>query len=156
MKDWDIPHSINLRGTVMCAKYVLPHMIARRSGNIINVSSTAGRRGMAGRTHYSASKFGVIGFTQALAAEVGQHNIRVNCIVPGAINTELLVAYHHRIAKEQGVTYEKVKAEAAAAAPLNKIVEPGEVADAMVYLASDLSSGVHGQSIDVNAGSWMT
>jgi NAD(P)-dependent dehydrogenase (short-subunit alcohol dehydrogenase family) len=156
MKDWDIPHNINLRGTAMCAKYVLPHMMAKRSGCIINVSSSAGRRGMAGRTHYSSSKFGVIGFTQALAMEAGPHNVRVNCIVPGAINTELLVAYHHRMAKERGVSYEKIKAEAAAAAPLNKVVEPDEVADLMVYLASDLSSGIHGQSIDINVGSWMT
>ena len=156
MSEWDIPLGINLRGSVMCSKYVLPHMFEQGSGNIINVSSTAGRRGMAGRTHYSSSKSGVIGFTQALAMEVGPRNVRVNCIVPGAINTELLVAYHHRIAGERGVSYEQVKGEAAAAAPLNKVVEPSEVADLMVYLASDLSVGIHGQSLDINAGSWMS
>ncbi|MBI3742835.1 MAG: SDR family oxidoreductase [Chloroflexi bacterium] len=156
MKEWEIPIAINLRGSAMCAKYVLPHMIKQRSGVIINVSSSAGRQGIFGRTHYCASKAGLFGLTMALATEVGKYNIRVNCVVPGAINTELLVAYHQRIANERGVSYETVRDEAAKAAPLNKIVSPAEVADFMVYLASDQSSGLTGQNININAGSYMT
>ena len=131
-------------------------MIPRRSGNIINVSSSAGRTGIPGMTRYCASKWAILGFTQALAAEVGKYNIRVNCMVPGAINTELIQSYHQELAQREGKTYEQVVEEAAARAPLNKIVEPEECADALLYLASDLSSAVHGQSINVNAWSLMS
>ena len=77
-------------------------------------------------------------------------------MVPGAVNTELLVAYHRRLAKQEGVSYETVRQRAAAGAPLNQILQPEEVADVLVYLPSERSGGVHGQSIDVTAGSWMT
>ena len=153
---WDRTFAVNCRGTTLCSKYALKDMIPRRSGNIINVSSSAGRTGIPGMTRYCASKWAILGFTQALAAEVGKYNIRVNCMVPGAINTELIQSYHQELAQREGKTYEQVVQEAAARAPLNKIVEPEECADALLYLASDLSSAVHGQSINVNAGSLMS
>ena len=153
--EWDAVQNTNIRGSMSCCKHVLPHMIARKSGSIINVSSTAGRRGLARKTHYSTSKFALIGFTRALAMEVGKHNIRVNCIVPGAIMTDLLTRVFEREAREQGITPEESKARAAAASPMERIVEPNEVADLMVFLGSDLSRGIHGQSIDINAGSFM-
>ena len=130
-------------------------MVPRRTGCIINVSSGAGRGGMAPRTHYSSSKAALFGFTQALAKEVAPHNIRVNCVVPGAINTELLVNLHHRMAREQGSTYEAMAERAASGSPMRRITEPSEVADFMMYLASDRSSGVTGQNIDINSGSYM-
>lgn len=156
LEHWDRTFEVNVRGTMLCSKYALMDMIPRRSGNIINVSSSAGRTGIPGMTQYCASKWAILGFTQALAAEVGKYNIRVNCMAPGAINTELLRSYHGELAKKEGTTYEVVVGQAAAAAPLNKIVEPDETADALLYLASDLSSAVHGQTINVNAGSLMS
>ena len=153
--EWDFVYGINVRGTMACSKYALRHMIPQRTGSIINVSSTAGWTGIAGRTHYCSSKSAVIGFTRALAAEVGKYNVRVNCIVPGAVMTELMENYFNRLAGQQGVAYEEIKAQHSAQSPMDKMVEPDEVADLMIYLASDLSTGIHGQSININAGSWM-
>ena len=79
---WDQTFAVNVRGTMLCSKYALRDMIPRRSGNIINVSSSAGRTGIPGMTQYCASKWAILGFTQALAAEVGKYKIRVNCMVP--------------------------------------------------------------------------
>ena len=155
-EDWDFVYGINVRGTMACCKYALRHMIPRRGGSIINISSTVARKGAAGRTHYSSSKTAVVGFTRALAMEAGPHNIRVNCIVPGAVMTELLHNLITRESKEQGITYEERKAVYAGPSPMGRITEPEEVADAMIYLASDLSQGITGQSVDVNSGAWMS
>ena len=154
-EDWDFVYGINVRGTMACCKYALQHMVPRKTGNIINVSSTAGRRGMSGRVHYCSSKAAIMGITRALAEEVGKYNIRVNCIVPGAIFTELLDRLIAREAGQEGISYDEKKAAYASNSPMGRIVEPSEVASMMLYLASDQSRGVHGQSIDVNAGSWM-
>jgi NAD(P)-dependent dehydrogenase (short-subunit alcohol dehydrogenase family) len=154
IEDWDFVHGVNLRGTMLCCKAVLPNMIERRSGAILIVSSEAGRRGLAGKTHYCSSKSGHFGLTRALAWDVGQYGIRVNCVVPGAIATELLVNYHHRIAAEQGVSYEEIVSQAGQSSPEGRLVTPSEVTDVLMYLASDRASAVTGQTLDVGAGSW--
>jgi NAD(P)-dependent dehydrogenase (short-subunit alcohol dehydrogenase family) len=87
--DWDLIIDVNLKGTFLCSKAVLPHMMARRSGRIINISSIAGKRGRAMSSCYSASKFGVIGFTQSLAHECGSFNVTANAICPGEVNTHM-------------------------------------------------------------------
>ena len=156
LDDWDFVYGINVRGTMMCSKYALPHMIERgKGGNIIVVSSTAGRRGMAKRTHYCSSKAALFGFTQALAWDCGPHNIRVNCVVPGATMTELIVNMFNRHAKEQGLPYDEIVRQSAVGSPQGKIAEPGEVADLMLYLASERASAINGQTIDPNYGTFM-
>ena len=105
---------------------------------------------------YRASKWAILGFTQALAPEVGKHNIRVNCMVPGFINTELMVGYHQGLAQREGTTYEAVVQRAVARSLLHNLVEPEDCADLLLYLASDLSSAIHGQSTNVSAGSLMS
>ena len=155
LEEWDATFDVNLRAIMLSCKLALPSMIGRRSGSIINVSSTNGRRGIPGRIAYGASKWGLIGFTQVLAGEVGQHNVRVNCVVPGATRTEALEESMRNRAKIEGISYEDAMRRAAFIAPLNRIVEPQETAEVILFLASEKSSGVHGQSINVNAGMWM-
>ena len=154
-EDFDLVYGINLRGPALFAKYVLPHMIRQKKGAIINVSSDVIRSGMRGRSHYAATKMGVIGLTYSLASEGAEHGIRANCIVPGSVATELLEGVQQRMAREEGVTLEEVRARFAAVSPENRIVSTDEVADLMLYLASDASSGVNGQSLFINAASYM-
>ena len=154
-EDWDLVYGVNLRGPALFAKYVMPHMIRRKKGAIINMSSEVIRSNMRGRTHYTATKMGVIGLTYSLAWEGAEHGIRTNCIIPGSVATELLEGFHRRLADEEGVTFEEVRARFAAVSPEKRIVSTDEVADLMVYLASDASSGVNGQSLFINAASYM-
>ncbi len=88
-EDWDLVLDVNLKGTFLCSKAVAPHMIERRNGRIVNLSSMAGKRGSPAVAHYCASKFGVIGFTQALAHELGPFNITVNAVCPGEVDTAM-------------------------------------------------------------------
>ena len=132
LAQWDQTFAINARGTMLCSKYALKDMIPRRSGNIISVSSSAGRTGIPEMIGYCASKWAILGFTQALAAEVGRYNIRVNCMVPEFINTELMVGYHQGLAQREGTTYEAVVQQAVARSPLHKLVEPEDCADVLL------------------------
>ena len=86
-EDWDLIHDVNVKGTFLCSKAVAGHMMQRRTGRIINLSSQAGKSGKAGASRYCASKWAVIGFTQALAEEMGQFNVTVNAICPGEVDT---------------------------------------------------------------------
>lgn len=156
LEDWDLVHGINMRGTMMCCKYSLPHMIEQGSGIIINVSSSAGRKGLEGRTHYCSSKSGIIGFTKALAWDAGKYGIRVNCVVPGSTLTELLVQWHERQASMERVSVEEVQRRSSIDSPENRMVPSEEVADIMVFLATENAKSLVGQSIDVGAGSWMS
>lgn len=155
VEDFDLVYGINLRGPALFSKYVLPHMIGRKKGAIINVSSDVIRSGMRGRAHYAAMKMGVIGLTYSLAREGAEHGIRANCIVPGSVATEMLDGVQRRVAREEGVSLEEVRARFAAVSPENRVVSTDEVADLMIYLASDASSGVNGQSLFINAASYM-
>ena len=88
-EDWDLVIDVNVKGTFLCSKAVAGHMMERRSGRIINLSSIAGKRGQAGVAHYCASKFAIIGFTQALAQELGPFNVTVNAVCPGEVDTAM-------------------------------------------------------------------
>ncbi len=156
VSNWDTVMDTNLRGAMLCSKAVLPHMTARRSGCIINVSSLQGRNAEWGWAAYGASKWGVIGLTQALARETGKHNIRVNCVVPGLVHNEVVEQYLRNISQRKGLPYEEVLRRFSESHPLRRVVTVGEVADLMVFLASERASAIHGQSISINAGYWMT
>ena len=142
---------VNLNGTMHCSKHALKDMLARKSGAIVNVSSTAGRTGLVGMSSYVAAKWGVIGLTQCMALEVAKQGVRVNCVVPGYTLTEALDARLHAIAAEQGISYEESTARAAALSPQNRIATAREVADVIVFLASDAAVSIHGQTINANA-----
>ena len=92
-EQWDTMQDINLKSVFHCTKLVMPHMVRQRSGAIVNISSVTFFTGLQNLTHYIASKGAIIGFTRALAREMGEHNVRINCITPGAIETEVEEAY---------------------------------------------------------------
>jgi len=106
LKDWERVMAVNLTGAMLCSREVLKHMIPRREGNIINISSMAGRRGVPQRSPYVVSKWGMHGLTHTLAIEVGPHNIRVNCICPGATEGERIERVMQRVSESTGEPYE--------------------------------------------------
>ena len=141
LDEWNRLMAVNLTGTYNTIKAVLPEMIARQSGNIINVSSIWGITGGSMEVAYSASKAGVIGLTKALAKEVGPSNINVNCIAPGSIMTDMLADYSMEELNEWTKEI-----------PLGKIGSPEDIAKTALFLASDDASYITGQVISPNGG----
>lgn len=133
--------NINLIGTMNCSRVVLPSMISRKSGCIINISSMWGQCGASCEVDYSASKAGIIGFTKALAKEVAPSGIRVNCVSPGFIMTEM----NSRFSQED---LEEIRSEI----PLGIFGKPEHIADSVAFLASEQSEYITGQVIAVNGG----
>jgi len=133
--------NINLKGAMNCARAALPYMINEKSGNIINISSMWGQCGASCEVDYSASKAGMIGFTKALAKEVAPSGIRVNCVSPGFIMTEM----NSRFSDED---LELIKEDI----PLGIFGEPRHIADAVAFLASGSAEYITGQVLAVNGG----
>jgi 3-oxoacyl-[acyl-carrier protein] reductase len=141
---WDEMVATNLRSVFLCTRAVLPAMLARGRGKIINVTSQLGQKGMPNHTHYAAAKAGVIGFTRALAREVGPRGIHVNAIAPGPIETDLI-----------GPVTDEFRREKSAIFALRRLGLPEEVAPTAVFLASDDSSYYAGQTLCPNGGDIM-
>jgi 3-oxoacyl-[acyl-carrier protein] reductase len=140
-EQWDEVITTNLKSAFNICKNVTRTMMKQKEGSIINISSIVGLGGNAGQTNYAASKAGMIGFTKSFAKELASRNVRCNAIAPGFIQTEMTDALD-----------EKVKAEFASRIPLGRYANPDEVADVVVFLASDMSSYVTGQTISVCGG----
>jgi 3-oxoacyl-[acyl-carrier protein] reductase len=139
---WDTIQDINLKGTFHCAQLVVPHMMRQKEGAIVNISSVTFFVGMKNLTHYIASKGGVIGFTRSLARELGEHNIRVNCISPGAVETE----------GEKAVATAEQIAAILDLQSLRRRILPIDIARTCLFLAGPLGSGLTGQTINVDGG----
>lgn len=153
LEGWNQTLAVNLTGAMLCAKYILKDdMIPRQSGSIINISSISGRFGHANRSPYSTSKWGLIGLTQTLALEVGKYGIRVNCITPGPVEGERIEWAMRQVSKNQGISYEQAVKNEVARTSLGRMVKPEEVAVLAVFLASEQSSGITGQTINCCAG----
>ena len=142
--DWDKVLGVNLRGTFLCARFVLPYMLDQGWGRIINIASQLGYIGGQEVAHYSASKGGVIAFTKALAREVATRNILVNAIAPGPILTDLLAS-----------ETEEWKSAKLAELPIGRFGEVSEVAPTAVFLASDDATYYVGQTLGPNGGDVM-
>jgi NAD(P)-dependent dehydrogenase (short-subunit alcohol dehydrogenase family) len=149
---WRETIDINLSGAFYCAKYVSERMIAAKRGNIVNISSVAGRIGFPLRTPYAASKWGLIGLSHSLAAELGPHGIRVNAVVPGPIEGERIKRQMRDRAQAEGKSYEELMRGQVAGIPLGRMATEAEVANAVVYLASSASAGITGQALNVDGG----
>lgn len=139
--DWDLVMSINLKSVFNLTKAVQKVMLKQRFGSIINMSSVVGVSGNAGQSNYAASKAGIIGFTKSIAQELGSRNIRCNAIAPGFIETEMT----HKLPDEARVKWLND-------IPLKRAGTPEDVANVTTFLASDLSSYVNGQVINVCGG----
>ena len=154
-QEWERAFKINVIGSLSMAKAVLPAMKERGSGSIVFVSSLSARNADVELGAYSAAKAALLSVARTMAREWGGYGIRVNSVAPGHVWGPNLQWYFDFLAKQQGRSIEAVKAEVDALSPLNKIATSEEIAKAILFLASDLSSCMTGQTIDVNAGAWM-
>lgn len=143
--------AVNLESQFYCAAQAVPRIRDAGGGSIINISSIAGRLGYPSRAPYSASKWGVIGFTKSLAAELGQAGIRVNAVCPGAVDDEPLRASFKRRGDALGVPPAEVREQLLAQSSMRRFVTPADVAHLVAFLASDLADGISGQVIGVDA-----
>lgn len=146
-------YEVDCMAAMLCSREVLNRsMMERRSGVIINFSSGAGWDGMVRKSHYSAAKGALRILTKTIAREVGQYGIRCNCVVPGAIATDLMMNYVKRIAGEQGVSEDVIHEQMLAPCALKTYSTPEDVANLALFLASDQARTITGQSINVDAG----
>lgn len=140
-EDWDTVLNINLKGVFLMTKEVSRLMTKQRSGRIINITSVVGVTGNAGQANYSASKAGVIGFTKSCAKEFATRGVLVNAVAPGFIKTDMT-----------SVLSDKVQADILTQIPLNRMADPQEVANVVMFLATDYASYITGQVINVDGG----
>jgi NAD(P)-dependent dehydrogenase (short-subunit alcohol dehydrogenase family) len=149
--DWRRTLAVNLEGQFLCTRRAVPLLRQAGGGTIINLSSAAGRFGFARRTPYSASKWGVIGFTKSLAIELGPDNIRVNAILPGAVDGPRIRRVITAKADSLGVPYEEMEAKYVSQASLRRMVTADDIAGMAVFLASPAGYSISGQALAVDA-----
>lgn len=157
VSEWDKEMKLNLVSVLNCSKAALDHMIARASGRIINISSDAGRMGLPGASIYSACKAGVVGFSKALARELGRYNINVNVISPGFIMPEKPehVGENSMWSREETkmvLFRQEIIDSEVRETPLGYLGKPKDIANAAVFLASDAANFITGQTLSVNGG----
>lgn len=156
LENWNSTIAIDVTAAMLCTREVLKQsMLERRSGVILNFSSTSAYAGMIRKSHYVTAKASLRAFTKAVALDVGEYGIRCNCVVPGSIDTELWQNWVRRMAGEQGVSYEEHRARLLKGVPLRDISTTDDVTNLALFLASDESRTITGQSIPVDAGGFM-
>jgi 3-oxoacyl-[acyl-carrier protein] reductase len=141
-RDWEAVLEVNLGGLFRCCRAVVPKMMHRRRGSIVNVASLSAIRGLAGQAAYAASKAGVLGLTRALAREVGRRGVRVNAVLPGFVPTDLTASLPE-------ATVARLKATQCLPAD----TKPSDIAGAVLFLLSDQAAAITGQALAVDAGS---
>ena len=150
--DFDQVIAVNLRGTFLPTKHVLPIMIKQRYGKIVNISGTSGLRGYKYRAAYSSSKWALRGFTRTVALEAGPYNINVNALHPGIVGGDRMDKLCREKAKKRGWTPERVYQEYVDEMALRRVTVSQDIADAVLFLVSDESSNMTGQSVTVDGG----
>ena len=147
MKDeeWNNVIDINLTSTFLLSKYSIKKMLKNKKGKIINITSVVGHTGNIGQANYAASKAGVVAMSKSLALEYGKKNIKVNCVSPGFINTDMTKKIENEY---KNVLESKI--------PLARFGEPNDIANTVVFLCSDLSDYITGETIHVNGGMYFS
>jgi NAD(P)-dependent dehydrogenase (short-subunit alcohol dehydrogenase family) len=148
-EDWDRTLAVNINGMFYCTRLAVPMLKAAGGGSIANLSSTAGRLGFPLRSPYAASKWAVVGYTQSIAMELGPHNIRVNAILPGVVEGERIDRVMAARAQANSITIEQAKQDAVERVSMRTMVSAQDIANMIVFLASDAGKHVSGQSMPV-------
>ena len=152
--EWREVFEVNVIGTVALSNAFAEAMRSTGGGSIVMINSQAARRGAARRAPYAASKAALLVAAQVLASELGPQRIRVNSVVPGQIWGDALAAHYDAMAERRGVPVDEVIAQVTRDIPLRRIIGAEEIASAVVFLLSDRSAAITGQSLDVNGGNW--
>ena len=154
-EEWDRTLAVNITGQFNCARLAVPLLRASGNPSILNLSSAAGKFSFPLRVPYSASKFAVIGFTRTLARELGPDGIRVNALLPGTVEGPRIEAVFEGKARSRGLSPDEVRAEALAYASLGRMIQPGDIANLAVFLASARGANISGQALSVDGDAQM-
>ncbi|MFX0204735.1 MAG: SDR family NAD(P)-dependent oxidoreductase [Candidatus Hodarchaeota archaeon] len=149
---WDEVFDVNVKGVFLCCKHAIPHLMKNKGGTIINMASCAGKTGWKYFGAYCASKFAVIGLTQSLTMELAEHNITVNAICPGAVDTDMLYYEYDKLSELKKDTVEDEAKILLNSIPIKRISKPEEIANLAVYLASDNARDITGAAINITGG----
>jgi NAD(P)-dependent dehydrogenase (short-subunit alcohol dehydrogenase family) len=152
MEDWRYTIDSCLTTSYLCTRFVVPEMIKAGGGAIVNISSMAGRRGLAYRIGYCSAKAGQVGMTFGMALELAPHKIRVNCVAPGAVEGDRIDRVITGQAQVRGVSVEQMRAAMIERSPLKRMVTADDIVEATVFFCSDMTRSVSGQVLAVNAG----
>lgn len=152
---WDLTINVNLKATFLCCQVAISRMLEHGGGQILNMSSLSGKKASSWQTIYCASKFGVQGLTQSIAKEFADQNIRVNSICPGIVQTEMWDKLKYEYAQKRNMDPEEVMPYFKKNIPMHKLVDLQDVINAAIFLLTDNSSYLTGQSINLVGGEWM-
>jgi len=152
VEDWRYTIDSCLTSSYLCTRFAVPEMIKAGGGAIVNISSGAGRRGLPFRIGYCAAKAGQVGMTYGMALELAPHNIRVNCVAPGAVEGDRIDRVIAGQAEARGMSVEAMRKAMIERAPLKRMVTADDIVDATVFFCSDMARSVSGQVLAVNAG----
>jgi NAD(P)-dependent dehydrogenase (short-subunit alcohol dehydrogenase family) len=152
MEDWRYTIDSCLTSSYLCTRFVVPEMIEAGGGSIVNISSGAGRRGLPFRIGYCSAKAGQVGMTYGMALELAPHNIRVNCVAPGAVEGDRIDRVIAGQAEVRGISIEQMRKSMIDRLPLKRFVTADDIVDATVFFSSDMAKSISGQVLSVNAG----
>ena len=152
LEDWRYTIDSCLTSSYLCTRFVVPEMLKAGGGAIVNISSGAGRRGLPYRVGYCSAKAGQVGMTYGLALELAPHNIRVNCVAPGAVEGERIDRVIAGQAEVRGITPDQMRKAMVERNPLKRFVTADDIVDATVFFSSDMARSISGQVLAVNAG----
>ena len=155
-EEWDQKFNVNVKGVYLITRAVLPHMIEKRYGKIINIASMVAKEAIPMFSHYCATKFAVLGLTQALAKEYAEYDINVNAVCPGVVRTALWDEdLLPDMGKQQGITPDEAFERFCSTMPLGRAQTPEDIGDVVAFLSSDISRNMTGQGINVTSGQQM-